>query len=82
MFHHDRLTFGQALHLSQVHAAVDAAGGARCATIVACHPLGRAPGDELASGAVAVGSGEVLRLDDDPDRPEHGRLRVDARGGV
>lgn len=82
LFHPDRLTFGQPLHLSQVHAAVDAAGGVRCADVVACHPLGLAPAGELAAGIVAVGPGEVLRLDDDPSRPEHGRLRIDASGGV
>jgi predicted phage baseplate assembly protein len=82
LFHPDRLTFGQPLHISAVHAAIDAAGGVRCAEIVECHPLGRAPAGELANGIVAVGPGEVLRLDDDPRRPEHGRLRIDARGGV
>ena len=82
LFHPDRLTFGQPLHISAVHAAVDAAGGVRCAEVVECHPLGRAPAGELAAGIVTVGTGEVLRLDDDPNRPEHGRLRIDARGGV
>ena len=82
LFHPDRLTFGQPLHISAVHAAIDGAGGVRCAEVVACHPLGRAPGAELALGVVTVGPGEVLRLDDDPSQPERGRLRIDARGGV
>lgn len=80
--HPDRLTFGQPLHLSAIHAAADGTPGVRYAEILACHPLGRAPAEELARGIVTVGPGEVLRLDDDPNRPEHGRLRVDAVGGV
>jgi predicted phage baseplate assembly protein len=82
IFHPDRFTFGQDLHLSRIHAAVDAIAGVRCAEILACHPLGAAPAGELTSGVVRVAAGEVLRLDDDPNRPEHGRLRIDARGGV
>jgi hypothetical protein len=82
IFHPDRLTFGQDLYLSRIHEAIDGIAGVRCADIVACHPLGSAPAGELTGGVVRIAAGEVLRLDDDPNRPEHGRLRIDARGGV
>jgi hypothetical protein len=82
LFHPDRLTFGQHLYLSAVHAAIGSVPGVRCADVIACHRLGQQPADELTSGVVRVAAGEVLRLDDDPARPEHGRLRVDATGGV
>jgi hypothetical protein len=82
LFHPDRFTFGQPLYLSQVHAELARIPGIRCADIVACHPMGIAATDELASGVVRVGAGEVIRLDDDRNRPEDGRLRIEVEGGL
>ena len=82
LFHPDRTTFGDTLYLSQIHEAVEAVPGVASVEIVECHPLGSAPADELATGRIGVGQTEVLRLDDDPTRPENGRLRIEADGGL
>jgi hypothetical protein len=39
--------------------------------------LGRNPAGEIASGRIAMARLEIARLDNDPNAPEHGRLRFD-----
>lgn len=82
LFHPNLLSFGADLPLSVVHARIDEVAGVRCADIVACHVLGQLPAGELEAQIVRAGEGQVLRLDDDPNFPENGRLRLDATGGV
>jgi hypothetical protein len=87
-FHPDELTFGQPLYLSRLYAAVAAVDGVesvmatRFARLADNDPAGgpvtRA---NLDRGEVAVGPLEIVRLDDDPDFPENGLLRLDVRGG-
>ena len=82
VFHPDRLTFGQTLHLSPILAAARAVPGVRS---VEATRFGRAdaPGDAgpLAGSMLRLGRGEIARLDSDPDRPERGLLRLTLSGG-
>ena len=39
------------------------------------------PAGELAAGILTVGPLEIAELDNDPDRPEHGRLTFTIGGG-
>lgn len=80
-FDPDRFTFGQPLYLSQVYAAVMAVEGVLAAEVLEFHRYGDGPAGELQRGAVVVGRTEVIRLDNDPNFPDNGILRLDMRSG-
>jgi hypothetical protein len=82
LFHPDRHTFGQPLYASQVVARAMRVPGVVSVEVTALHQVGRAQGDELVRGVLAVGDVEVVRLDDDPSTPENGVLRLDLEGGL
>jgi hypothetical protein len=76
-FHPDRFTFGQPVYLSAAIAAAMAVTGVEYVTPVRFQRLGRAAAGEIASGRIPMARLEIARLDNDPNAPEHGRLRVD-----
>lgn len=88
-FHPDNFTFGQPLYLSRLYAAVADVDGVD--SVVATR-FGRLSDDEpdaggavtdenLERGAISIGPLEIARLDDDPDFPENGLLRLTMLGG-
>lgn len=87
-FHPDRFTFGQPLYVSRLYATVAAVEGVE--SVVASR-FARLTVDEtqarrrtaanLARGAIHPSPLKILRLDDDPDFPENGLLRLVMRGG-
>jgi hypothetical protein len=76
-FHPDRFTFGQPVYLSALIAAAMAVPGVDYVTPVRFQRLGRQPAGEIASGRIPIARLEIARLDNDPNAPENGRLRVD-----
>jgi hypothetical protein len=80
-FHPDALSFGQGVALSRLVAAAQTVAGVRSATVTLLERLFEGPNGELAQGVLGIGAMEVARLDNDPDFPEHGRIRFDLRGG-
>jgi hypothetical protein len=80
-FHPDNFTFGQPLRLSRVYAAVETVPGVDSVEVVRFHRHGERPSGELRRGRIDAGRLEVLRLDNDPNFPEHGVLTVDMEGG-
>ncbi|KUN25128.1 hypothetical protein AQJ23_17330 [Streptomyces antibioticus] len=80
-FHPDRFGFGTPLYLSALLSAVMAVRGVRSVEPLVFQRFGRPPRDELRHGVIRPASAEVLELRDDPSFPEHGRLRLDVRGG-
>lgn len=87
-FHPDRFTFGQPLRVSRLYAAVATVDGVesviatRFARLAAGEAgAGRSTEANLARGAIRPGPLKILRLDDDPDFPENGLLRLDMKGG-
>jgi hypothetical protein len=76
-FHPDRFTFGQPVYLSAAIAAAMAVPGVEYVTPVRFQRLGRAAAGEIARGRIPMARLEIARLDNDPNAPEHGRLRVD-----
>ena len=88
-FHPDNFTFGQPLYLSRLYAAVADVDGVD--SVVATR-FGRLADDEpetggpfsranLDRGQIPIGPLEIARLDDDPDFPENGLLRLTMEGG-
>jgi hypothetical protein len=88
-FHPDRFTFGRSLYLSALYAAVaevegvDSVVAVRFARLqdVEATTLGTQTAANLERGEIPIGSLEILRLDDDPDFPEHGILDLVMLGG-
>jgi hypothetical protein len=88
-FHPDQFTFGQALYLSRLYAAVEAVQGVDSAIVTRFRRFDQfdpetarpATASNLAHGFISIGGLEVLRVDDDPNFPENGTLRLHMRGG-
>lgn len=81
LFHPDTFTFGQALYLSRLYAAVEAVEGVDSAVVTRFQRFGRVPDGELEQGYIPMGRLEILRLDNDPSFPENGVLQLDMLGG-
>ena len=75
-FHPDRFTFGQPLHLSKLYATVAGTQGVHSARVRKFQRFAKAEAGELANGAIPAGRTEVIRLDNDPNFPENGRIRL------
>lgn len=82
-FHPDRQTFGQAIAVSQLVAAVGALPGVQT---VAVRNLSRrdrpGPGGVPDSGVLTMGAFEIAILDNDPNFPENGKLDLILKGGT
>jgi len=76
-FHPDRFTFGQPVYLSAVIAAAMAVPGVDYVSPVRFQRLGRPAAGEIANGRISIARLEIARLDNDPNAPENGRLRID-----
>jgi baseplate J-like protein len=81
-FHPDNFTFGQPVYLSRLIAAAMSVPGVDWIEATRFHRFREAPRTELADGKIAFAPLEIARLDNDPNRPEHGRIAFDLRGGT
>ena len=81
LFHPDRFTFGQPVHLSMVVAAVQAVEGVDSVRVTTFQRLGSPSTSGLAAGVLPMGRLEIPRLDDDPNYPDRGRLVLTLGGG-
>ena len=80
-FHPDRLSFGALIAVSAIVGVAQAIEGVETVCVAALQRYAEAPNDELASGFVRLGPGQIAQLDNDPDFPEHGKLTLLLRGG-
>ena len=80
-FHPDRLTFGQAVYLSPLVAAVSTVPGVESVQVTRFERSGNPDGQAIENGFLPLGPLEIARLDNDPSYPENGRLQLDVRGG-
>lgn len=89
-FHPDRLSFGDDVYLSPIVAQVMDVPGVAWVDLdpvangnhaVRFQRLGRVAAGELEAGVLPVARLEVARLDNDPNLPDNGRLRLTVRGG-
>ncbi len=81
-FNPDLYTFGQGLALSSLVAAAQDVTGVASVEVLRLQRWGRAASGELGKGWLAAAPLEVLRLDNDPNFPENGRLRLQMKGGL
>jgi hypothetical protein len=80
-FHPDNLSFGDGIYESRLVAVIQAVPGVQHVEIVRLERLFLGSNDELKNGVLALGAMEIAQLDNDPVRPENGRLVLDMRGG-
>ena len=84
-FHPDRLTFGQAMYLSDLVVAVSDVAGVAWVDVSRFGRLSdsdEAAAESLAAQVIAIHALEVARCDSDPDRPEAGRVELTMVGGT
>ena len=81
LFHPDSFSFGQTIYLSPILAAARAVPGVASADVTVFQRQGIRDRQYLAAGRMELGRLEIARLDNDPNFPEHGVLRLDLRGG-
>jgi len=81
LFHPDRLSFGQGVYVSALAAAAQAVEGVQNVVVMRLERLLEGPNQELQNGVLPLGPYEIARLDNDPNRPENGRLNLKMGGG-
>jgi len=81
LFHPDRFSFGQTIYLSPFYAAARQIPGVSSVQITQFHVQGDYDPKPLADGFMKLGRLEIPRLDNNPNFPEHGVLRLDMIGG-
>lgn len=77
-----QLRFGAPLERSKLEAAVQRAAGVDGVVAVRYRRRGHVPTYVAMPEVVAVGAEEILRVDNDPNRPDRGSVRVVVKGGV
>lgn len=82
LFHPDNFSFGQPVYLSALYEAAQSVQGVTSVVINTFQRL-RAPPDPkpLDDGVLTVGRLEIARLDNDPNFPERGVLKLTVGGG-
>lgn len=81
-FHADNFTFGKPLYTSHVFAAAMAVEGVESLEITRFQRWGKSANQELDNGVLSPGRAEVLRLDNDPNFPENGKIEFEMHGGL
>jgi hypothetical protein len=80
-FDPDRFSFGQPLELSALAAAVQAAHGVAGIVSITYRRRGLVPAYIPLPETVKIGPDQILRLDNDPSKPERGSLHILVEGG-
>ncbi|HEY6393613.1 MAG TPA: baseplate J/gp47 family protein [Bryobacteraceae bacterium] len=80
-FNFDRFTFGTPLERSRLEAAVQEVPGAAGVFAISYRRRGLIPSFVAMPDIVQVGFDEIVRVDNDPSRPERGSLQVIVKGG-
>ena len=81
LFHPDNFSFGQTVFLSPLYAAARSVAGVASVQITRFHRQAQEDPKPLADGFMVLGRLEIARLDNDPNFPEHGVLRLELHGG-
>ncbi len=81
LFHPDNFSFGQTVYLSSVYAAARRVPGVDSVHVTQFGRQGRTETAPRDNGFLPLGCLEIARLDNDPNYPEHGVLRLELAGG-
>ena len=81
-FHPDNFTFGQPVYLSRIYETAMDVPGVASVEVKKFQRWGRSQEDESTKGILPVEGLEIIRLDNDSNFPENGRLDFDMNGGL
>ena len=81
-FHPDNFTFGQSLFLSRVCAAAIAVTGVASVELMKFQRWGLPANHELDNALIPAAPLEILRLDNDRNFPENGKIDFELHGGL
>lgn len=81
-FHPDNLTFGQPIYLSQLISTATKASGVARVKMARFQRWKRPKDGEIDRGCMVLDRLEIARLDNDPDKPENGRIEFNMAGGL
>lgn len=81
-FHPDNFTFGQPVFLSKLYAAAMREPGVASVEVVRLQRWGKVANGELDAGRLQPAALEIVRLANDKNFPENGRLELDVHGGL
>lgn len=81
-FHPDSLRFGTGVYLSQIVQAAVALDGVDSVVVQDLRRLNGTDKSALDTGVLPIGPFEIAQLDNDPNFPEHGALKLNLEGGV
>jgi hypothetical protein len=81
-FHPDNFTFGQPVYLSRIYQAAMGVAGVASAEVQRFQRWGEAANDELDKGLLAPAALEIIRLDNDSNFQENGRIEFELDGGL
>ena len=81
LFHADGFSFGQTVYLSPIYAAARGVAGVESLEVTRFQHQGQDDMRHLSAGRMSMGRLEIPRLNNDPNFPEHGVLRLNLHGG-
>ena len=80
-FYPDNFTFGQTIYLSPIYALVQNTAGVDSVNITRFQRQGQCSTNAVSTGALVMDALEIARLDNDPNFPNHGLLKLCVAGG-
>lgn len=81
-FHPDNFTFGQPVYLSRIYKTAMDVDGVEWVGASRFQRLDKKPEKELELKVLKVDRLEIIRLDNDPNFPENGKIRFEMKGGL
>lgn len=81
-FHPDNFTFNQPLYLSRIYETAMDVAGVASVEVTQFRRWGKLSAGELDEGAMMPGTLEILRLDNDPNFPENGKISFNMESGL
>jgi hypothetical protein len=81
-FHPDKFTFGQPVYVSQIYQRAMEVAGVASINVLRFQRWGKTAMGEKDKGFLKPGTLEVIRLDNDPNFPENGKIDFEMHGGL
>jgi hypothetical protein len=81
-FHPDNFTFSQPVYLSHIYEVAMEVAGVTSVEVMRFQRWGKLPADEIETGILTPGTLEIIRLDNDPNFPENGKISFNMEGGL
>jgi hypothetical protein len=81
-FHPDVFTFGQPVYLSDIYRRAMAVEGVASVELKTFKRQGRPANQEITNGVLVPKESEIIRLDNDPNFPENGKINFLMYGGL